>query len=78
MSTNENANLLNAKLGKTIRKYREKLGISQEKLANIAALDRTYIGGVERGERNITINSLKRISDALEVKMSDLLKDCEE
>ena len=54
-------------VGKNIRKYRKKIGLSQEELAEKSGLHRTYIGGVERGERNITLDSLQNIADALEV-----------
>lgn len=45
---------LSAIVGNNIKKYRKKLGISQEELAEKAGLHRTYIGSIERGERNIT------------------------
>ena len=51
--------------GKKIRKRREELGISQEELADRAGLDRTYIGGVERGERNLGLLNLLKIAIAL-------------
>lgn len=53
--------------GLNIRKYRKLLGISQEELANKSGLHRTYIGGVERGERNITLDSLQVIAQSLNV-----------
>lgn len=63
------------KVGKNIRKARKEKGISQESLALSADLDRSYVGGVERGERNIAIVNLKKIADALNVSVSQLLKD---
>ncbi len=60
------------KLGETIRTIRESQQISQEELAEKADLDRTYIGGVERGERNLTILSALKICSALEVELSKL------
>ena len=52
---------------KHIRKIREGKGLSQEKLADMAELHRTYISSVERGERNVTVDSLERLADALNV-----------
>jgi transcriptional regulator with XRE-family HTH domain len=53
------------KIGSNIRHVRVKIGLSQEALAFKAGLDRTYIGAVERGERNISTLNLKKIADAL-------------
>jgi transcriptional regulator with XRE-family HTH domain len=58
--------------GRNIRKKREDKDLSQEDLALKADLDRTYIGGVERGERNPTILSAVKIARALETTVSDL------
>jgi len=60
-------------LGKNMREKREKLGISQEKLGEIAKLHRTYIGMIERGEKNITLNNLRKLANALKVKVRDLI-----
>jgi transcriptional regulator with XRE-family HTH domain len=65
-------NLLLLQLGKKIRQIREDKGLSQEDLADLAELDRTYIGGVERGERNVTILSLQKICNALKINIKDL------
>ena len=62
------------KVGLNIRKTRKEKGISQESLALAADLDRSYVGGVERGERNISIVNLKKIADALNGSVSELLK----
>ena len=67
-------NILLKKLGLSIRRTRQKKGLSQESLALAADLDRSYIGGVERGERNIAIINLKKIADALKISVSQLLK----
>lgn len=64
--------LINA-VALTVRHYRTKLNISQEQLAEKSGLDRTYISGVERGVRNITLDSLESIIFALDVPMSDFL-----
>jgi len=52
---------------KRIRQIREGKGLSQEALADIAELHRTYVSSVERGERNVTVDSLERLADALGV-----------
>ena len=62
------------KVGRTIRGARKARGISQESLALSAGLDRSYVGGVERGERNISILNIKKIADALDVSSSILLE----
>lgn len=64
--------------GKAVRFYRNKLGLSQEALADRAQLDRSYMSQIERGIKNATLNSIWRISKALEVKPSDLLYLTEE
>ncbi len=60
-------------LGKAIRSMRSERGLSQEALAVDAELDRSYMGGIERGEHNLTVMNLMKISGALDVKMSALL-----
>lgn len=58
--------------GQRIREIRRKEGISQEGLAHIAGLDRTYIGGIERGLRNPSLRNIGKIAKALKVKPKDL------
>jgi transcriptional regulator with XRE-family HTH domain len=60
-------------LGMAIRTRRKHLGISQEVLAHDAGIDRSHMGKIERGERNVTLLNLIRISDALNCKLSDVL-----
>jgi transcriptional regulator with XRE-family HTH domain len=64
---------LSAIVGNNIKKYRKMLNISQEELAEKAGLHRTYIGGIERGERNITLDSLQVIAAALNVAPVELI-----
>jgi transcriptional regulator with XRE-family HTH domain len=60
------------KLGKKIKDLRKDKNISQESLALICGLDRSYIGSVERGERNISLLNLEKISVGLGVEIKDL------
>jgi DNA-binding XRE family transcriptional regulator len=60
-------------LGATIRSTRISLGLSQEALAVDAGLDRSYMGGIERGEHNLTIINLAKICSALDVNISEIL-----
>lgn len=62
------------KLGEKIRYFRLQRQYSQEKLAELSGLHRTYIGSVERGERNISIRNLIAISKALNLPIQDLVK----
>jgi transcriptional regulator with XRE-family HTH domain len=59
-------------LGKQIRVLRKEKGFSQESFADYVGLDRSYIGAVERGERNISVLNLIRVAKALNVSMGDL------
>lgn len=61
--------------GKNVQLYRKALNISQEELAFRAELNRTYIGMVERAERNISLKNAKKIADALNVKLDTLLEN---
>ncbi len=63
-----------ASFGKQIRKLRLQRGLSQEKLAELADLHRNYVGGVERGERNIAIINIVRLARALKVKPGKLME----
>lgn len=73
MSKNINKEIL-IKFGNNIREIRMKKGMSQEQLSFKAELHRTYIGMVERAEKNITLLNIEKISLALEVEISELLK----
>jgi transcriptional regulator with XRE-family HTH domain len=66
---------LNISIGQRIRTLRLNKGISQEKLAELADLHRTYIGMIERGDKAVTIITLKKLSLALNVSINELVKD---
>lgn len=59
--------------GNKVRAVRKERGWSQEELADACELDRTYIGGIERGERNVSIMNIAKIAQALGVKASSLI-----
>ncbi|MBP3583033.1 MAG: helix-turn-helix transcriptional regulator [Clostridia bacterium] len=61
-------------LGKRIRNYRTAMGLSQEKLAELSGCHHTYIGQIERGEKNATVESIEKISTALGVPLSKLFE----
>jgi transcriptional regulator with XRE-family HTH domain len=58
-----------------LRQIRQIKGLSQEELADIAGLHRTYVGSVERSERNISIDNMERLAKALEVDITELLRE---
>ena len=61
-------------IGQRIRNYRTQQGLSQEKLAELSKCHPTYIGQVERGEKNATLESIERISTALGISLSKLFE----
>jgi transcriptional regulator with XRE-family HTH domain len=61
-------------LGRNLRRYREARGISQEDFADVFDVHRTYIGGVERGERNLTLKSVERIAATIGADPVELLR----
>ena len=63
-----------ASLGDAVRTLRLKRGLSQEGLAEAAGLHRTYVGSIERGERNVTLTTIVRLAHALDADASDLLR----
>jgi len=60
-------------LGAAIRDLRKQNGLSQDAFAELVGLHRTYVGGVERGERNLSLDNLERISTSLSVPLSELI-----
>lgn len=73
MKVNEEA--IKRTLGATVRKHRLELDVSQEKLAEMTGLHRTYISDIERGDRNVSAINIVRLARALGVSASRLLSD---
>jgi transcriptional regulator with XRE-family HTH domain len=59
------------------RAIRTERGLSQERLAHLAGLDRTYVSGIERGERNPSLENMLRLADALNVQLSEIAREAE-
>ena len=64
--------------GRALRQLRAERSLSQEALAHLADLDRTYVSGIERGERNPSLESIFKLTDALEVRLSEVATLAEE
>ena len=60
-------------VGRNLRAYRMERGLSQEAFAEVLGVHHTYIGGVERGERNLTLKSVERMAEKLGMEVRDLL-----
>ena len=65
---------IRVRFGKAVRSKRHKLGVSQEEFADMCQLDRTYIGGIERGERNVALVNIEKITKALKTSLSELFR----
>ncbi len=61
-------------VGKRVKELRNKLGVSQEELADLAGLDRTYITSVESGRRNISIVNIEKLANALKVTLKEFFE----
>lgn len=61
-------------VGRNLRAYRQARGLSQEAFADVLGVHRTYMGGLERGERNLTLRSLERLAVTIEVEPVELLR----
>jgi len=62
------------RFGQRLRELRKKAGFSQEQFAQRCELDRTYVGGIERGERNVSLRNIEVLARALSVSVSELTK----
>ena len=63
-----------ARFGNRVRELRLSKGLSQESFAARCELDRTYVGGIERGERNLALLNIESIANALDITLSELMK----
>lgn len=63
---------IRVRFGRALRQRRHKLGVSQEAFADMCQLDRTYIGGVERGERNVALINIEKIAKAFKISLTEL------
>ena len=63
--------------GRALRQLRTERRLSQEALAHAADLDRTYVSGIERGERNPTLESIQKLAKALDLRVSELARHAE-
>ena len=61
-------------VGRNLRAYRMERGLSQEAFAEVLGVHRTYMGGGERGERNLTLKSVERMAEKLEMEVLELMK----
>ena len=61
-------------VGRNLRRYREARGLSQEAFADLVGVHRTYMGGLERGERNLTLRSVERIAALIKIDPMELLR----
>jgi len=61
--------------GEKIRKIRIERGLSQEKLAFMSGLHRTYVGAIERGERNVSFKNIEKLAKTLKVNLEDLFRE---
>ena len=63
------------KFGAAVRRYRRMASLTQEAFADLCEMDRSYVGGVERGERNLTLLNVIKICDTLKVNPSEIMSD---
>lgn len=73
-----NATLDSVKVGKTVAFFRQQKGVSQEVLSGLADIGRSHLSAIERGERKPTLETLYRICNALDIKMSTFILKLEE
>jgi transcriptional regulator with XRE-family HTH domain len=62
------------RFGRVVRSRRTRLGVSQEEFADMCEMDRTYIGGIERGKRNLSLVNIEKIALTLKISLSELFR----
>jgi transcriptional regulator with XRE-family HTH domain len=72
------AGVTKKRFGAAVRRFREAKQLSQEELADLVGIHRTYIGGIERGERNPTLTMIERIAAALDLEPASLVRHSKE
>lgn len=72
--TGKGSTPMQQEFGDRVRRLRHDLGLSQEELAHRAGINRTYIGSLEAGQRNISLNNIARLAGALEVDAGELVR----
>ena len=65
---------IRVRFGRAVRQKRTKLGVSQEAFADMCQLDRSYIGGIERGERNVALVNIEKIAKTLRLSIAQLFR----
>ena len=65
---------IRVRFGRSLRARRQKLGVSQEEFADRCGLDRTYVGGIERGERNVALVNIEKIARTLRLTIEELFQ----
>jgi transcriptional regulator with XRE-family HTH domain len=75
---NHNMMSISIYFGRRIKLLRTEKGLTQEALASLSGLDRSYIGGVERGDRNISLINISKIAHALNISLSSLFMDVDD
>lgn len=75
MDTNRDISQLQETIAANVKRLRLRMGLSQEEFADLCGYHRTYIGSIERSERNITVSTLEALAAALKVEASDLLRE---
>ena len=77
MSSSHTSKSTRTIFAENLKIFRRSRNLSQEALAELSGLHRTYVGSVERGERNISIDNMARLADALKISLVDLVIDHE-
>ena len=66
---------IRVRFGRAVRGRRHRLGVSQEEFADMCRMDRTYMGGIERGERNLSLINIEKIALGFEITLAELFRD---